>query len=405
MNKVSRPVIAAGLFVLFPALSLASLEIADLPSSIPSKNIYLSIDQITPSGQPGIDQFKVTSPHAVYEVQGLRPLAKLVHEIGVIERIRQHDQGSGFFDGASASVEATAQGLGNLVKNPVGSAKGLGKAAGKLSRGVGGMFRKKEEGEKSSFGEKVLGGNEREIAKEFNVDVYTTNPHLRALITQMARSRMGGKSAVLVIKILIPVAAVASIALTAGGINGAADQLVNNASRKDLFRTNKQAVLQMGLSEEIAEGILNSAYFSPREQTYFRFYLEKLQKTENFKTLAETAVKAASEWEARRELYEAEMAAAAAEKTSFTKLWDFPEGLALLNSGGQLMVMTAYDDLSGELENAVIEQIKKIKKESGASSVVLWNGGKIAESFRKRAGREGLETQAWMYFAEGAKNV
>lgn len=387
-------------------LLFSAFTFSDLPSQIATQNDYYTLDKIEPASEPGMLQFHITSSHAIYTVQGFRSLIKMLREIEVIERIKRDNQGSGFFDGASASVDATAKGLENLVSHPIQSVQGLGKATGKIGKGIGGMFRKKDKAEKSSFGEKMLGSNERELAKEFGVDVYTTNPYLKGILTQMARSRMGGKGAVLALKILVPVAFVASVAITAGGINGAADQLVDDSSRGDLFRMNKQSLLQMGWDEGSIEKFLNLSYFSPREQTYFRFYLEKLQKVENIKTLGEAMLKAPSELAARRQLYEMEMAAALAEKNSFTKLWDSPEGLALWDGQGKLFYISAYDDLSGsDLEHKALEQIQQIKNETKASSVEFWNGGHVSDSLTSRLRSESIKSRAWACFEDADENL
>jgi hypothetical protein len=383
------------LSLLCPAMLFAGLDLSRLPPEVVPKNEYYGILSIDDSDEPGIYKFKVLSAHAVYEVEGFRPLIKLLHEIEVIERIRRNKEGSGFFDGAAASVEATVDGFENLVTHPIDSAKGLGRAAGKLGRGIGGIFRKKEKGERGSFRENFLGTSERELAKEFKVDVYTSNPYLRALLTKMARSRLGGKSAILVVKLLVPITLAASIAVAAGGINGAADQVVNDSNRKELYRLNKEALLGLGFKEEEIIPFLNQQHYSPREQTYFRFYLEHLHKAENFQQLAKNAAEAESEWDARRELYEAEMAAALNEKIAVKKIWDFPEGMALLNAEGVLQIVSSYDELAGDQADKVLEQIEKIQEESGIEEVQVHNTAAISEGFLKELRKKRFEGHAW----------
>ncbi len=351
----------------------------------------------------GILRFHVRSDHAIYTIEGVKPLANLLHEIEVIERIRRNEQGSGFFDGASASVEATATGLENLVTHPVDSAKGIGKAAGKIGSGIAGLFREKETGEQSSFGEKLLGSNERELAKQFGVDVYTTNPHLKELLQKMARARLGGKSAVVIIQLLIPVAAVASVALTAGSINGVADELVNDSSREELYRLNKEALLQMGWDESTVQKISDLSGFSPREQTYLRFYLERFHAVPGVRPIVTNLLSAQSAWEMRRELYELEMAAALGEKKTPVQLWDFPEGLAFLDLERRLFYFSAYDDLEKGLGKSILNQVRKLQEESKAISVEIYNSGGISETILSKAAREGIQTHAWAFFTGDLK--
>lgn len=383
------------LLVFSPSL-FAYFTARDLPAAVPAKGVFYTIEKIDRSPEPGVTKFQVKSPHAIYEVEGFLSLVKLLHEIEVIERIKKNDKGSSFFDGAAASVEATGTGLKNLAVHPVDSVKGVGKAIGKLGRGVGGMFRSKEEGEKASFGEKVLGGNERELAKEFKVDVYTTNPYLKSLLQQMAKARLGGKGAVAVIQFLIPIAAVASIALTAGSLNDAADQLVNDSSRGDLYRLNKEGLVAAGIREEDAKKVLDSPRLTPREQTYLRFYTEKLKYAPGYHEIFYSVFNSRSDWEARKKLYEAQMAANS-DKGGLLKIQSFPEGIALHGKEGKIIFVTAHDDLELTKDGrAVLGRCGELSAAAGFP-VEIWNGGKIEQDFIKEAQKKKIKTRAWIY--------
>lgn len=102
-------------------------------------------------------------------MEGLVELKKLLREIVVIERINHGKLESGFGKGAGDSVIAAGKGFVNLFIHPVRSGKGIGKSVGKLGGKIGGAFQDKEEGEKTFFGEKVLGSSEREPAKDLGV--------------------------------------------------------------------------------------------------------------------------------------------------------------------------------------------------------------------------------------------
>lgn len=389
------------LFFCFPRFVWADFTLDQLPDSIPVKRSNYSIQKVAPSQAPGILKFSVHSPHADYEVQDFKSLSKLIHEIDVIERIRTDNQGSGFFDGASASVEATATGLGNLVTHPIQSVSGLGKAAGEIGRGIGGIFRKKEKGEQTSFSEKVLGTNRRELAKQFNVDVYSQNPYLQQILTRMAKARVGGKGAVMVLELIVPVAALASAAITAGSINSAADQIINDSSRPKLYHLNEEAMLQLGLDQKTVSQILNRPALSPREATYLRFYLENLKKVEGFYTIAQAVARADSAQDMHRKLYEAEMAA---EQGHLSKIWTFPEGILARTDSGRLILFCGYDDLeSSALGNQVLSRIRGIQAQSPADAVI-WNGGYVSDAFKAQAYREGIQVEGWKYLGQKVKS-
>lgn len=390
---------------LIPSLVFASWDLSRMPAKVPMKSSYYQIQQAQNASEPGILRFKVNSPHTVYDIEGFLPLVKLLSEIEIIERVKQENAGSGFFEGATDSVEATAVGLGNLVAHPVQSAKGIGKAAGKFGRSVGGLFRKKEEGEKSSFGERMTGSSQREIAKKIGADVYTRNPNLKNMIEQMAKARMGGQGAVMVIKLLIPIAFVASVVMTAGGLNSAADKMVNDTDRKELYRLNKEAFEAMGFDSASVVRFLDRPDLTPREQTYFRFYMDALKKVEGTGTLYYEMLEARSGWDIMRKLYEAQMAAGALSSKkilrSYARIWSYPEGTAVLENSGRLTFFTAYDLLdSGDLGGRVLGRIQSLKSQTQAP-VEIHNGGDITEDFRAQARRQNVSVRPWGFFDSG----
>lgn len=341
-------------------------------------------------------KFEVLSPHTVYEVEGFLPLIKILKEIEIIERVKAQDK-EGFFSGATDSVGATASGLGNLVVHPVDSAKGLGKAAGKLGRSVGGMFRKKEEGEKSSFGEKVMGGTQRETAKKIGADVYTRNPNLKNLISEISNARMGGRGAVMVISFLIPVAAIATIAMSAGTLNSAADQLVNDKDRTELYRLNKEALTAMRFDAGDVIYFLGRPDLTPREQTYFRFYLDALKRIEGYGGLFKGMIEAKSGWDVYRKLFEAQMAAGSDAK-NFAKIWNYPEGTAVLELSGRMVFFTAFDELDADdLGERVLGRAQFMRTKI-QMPVEIRNGGRITDDFRALAHRQKVSVKAWAYF-------
>ena len=340
----------------------------DLPGNIPSQTEYYEISAADYSLEnPGFLKFRVKAEHATYEVVGLRPLAKLLREIEVIEKVRRNEKTSGFFDGAASSVEATRKGLTTLASHPIDSVKGVGKAAGKLGRMVGRAFTKKEKGEQTSFNEKLLGSSKRELAKQFGVDAYTTNPYLNEVLNEMARARLGGKGATVVLKFLIPVAGLASVALTASGVNATADRLVNDSSLPDLFRINQQALLSLGFDRKEAERLLNSSILTPREVTYLRVYLEKLKNIKGYEEISAGVCEAKKPEAARKIMDEAQLAAEeAAQNPNYERLEIFSEGLALADSK-RLILVTAYDYLD----------------QSKLGDQILLKANQLAEEWRK----------------------
>ncbi len=376
-----------------------TLQSLDLPKTFPIKSEFYTVSPtVQESSEAGFLKFTVTASHATYQEEGLAPLAKLLKEVEVIERIKTKKEGSGFVDGAADSVATTGKGLVNIVAHPVNSAKGLGSAAGSIGRGIGGVFKKKEEGEKTSFGDKLMGSAERELANQYGVDVYTRNPYMQEVLRRMAKARMGGKGAVFVVQLLIPVGLVASVALTAGSINGNADKIINDKSRTELFRLNQEALVQMGFGPDDVNSFLNNSHFSPRESTYVRFYLETLQNVRGFRDIFKKAKDAKSIWDARKIIYVAQIAADSAQKTKYKNIKVYKEGLAL-DEDTKAILITPYDYLDkASLGESVLDRVGDIKKNWGKNSVEIWNAGKVTLGFSSAAFLKGAKTQDWALF-------
>lgn len=378
----------------------ASLKEINFPFTLRTESEYFTLQSAEDSERPGFLTFQVKTPHEFYEIETLPELRKSLNEIEVIEKIRQGKAGSGFAGGAVDTVKATGEGVKNLVTDPVQSGKNMGSAVGKIGRGIGGVFRSKEAAEKSSFQEKVFGGSERDLARELGVDVYTRNKTLSAMISEMSRSRTGGKGVVTVGKFLLPVAFLVSAAVSAGTINSAADELVNSQSRGTLYSANKKALEDLGFADSDIQTFLNKAFYTPRETTYLRFYLEALKNAAGYHQLFRKGLKVNDIWEARELLYAAELAAESARTLEGQlSLEVYNEGLAL-SSVSDFVFLVPYDyiEVNSELSKKIFERVKVLKTLKPLKSVELRVSGQGSSQFVSAAEKQGIQVKNWMLF-------
>jgi hypothetical protein len=399
-KKISCLVVV--LLIFFQALSFGAVTVQDL--KLP-KNFYLSKSpevkivsvQETPKF-PGFLTFSITSPHGSYTVNGLTNFQKCLREIDVIEQLKAQDEdtGGGVVAGAGESLSDTGRGLKNLVVSPVDSAKGVGKGIGKLGGKIGGAFRKKEEGEK---GDGFLGGAKRDIAKQLGVDVYSRNVYLQEKMEAMAKSRMGGRGIVMVASFIIPVGAIAGAIVTAGGLNTSADKMVDDNDRGDLFKMNEKALMALGFPHEKVIRFLNHPYYTPRELTYMRFYLEKLKGIQGLEAILDQATKVDSEIPANKILYETQIAA------NFTgidplaaKLILVSEGIILANKD-KITLITAYDYVDNSvLGNQLADKALSFRQSLGKKSAEISNGGAVTALYGGAVLLKGIKVQRMCLF-------
>jgi len=364
----------------------------------PSKSPYAQIVSVQENAPyPGFLTFSVNSPHGHYVVRGLTNLRKCLREIDVIENLNASEStGGGIADGAVDSIKGTGTGLKNLVVHPMDSAEGIGKGVGKLGGKIGGVFRKKEKGEK---GDSFLSSTKRQIAKKLGVDVYSRNPDLQARLDSMAKANMGGRGIVTVATFFMPVGLIASAVMTVSNINTAADQLVDDNDRSDLYKMNQTALLAMGFPKEKVVQFLNHPYYTPREITYFRFYLEKLKRVQGSAVLLDAAIAAVTEIPADKILHEVQIAAdSVGDAPRAMKLVMTPEGLILANED-KVAVITAYDFLdNSSLGNRVVEKAISFRQSLGKKSAEIWNGGAVTSAFGGSLLFKGIKVQRMCLF-------
>lgn len=383
------------------ALSFGAVTMQDLrlPKDFyPPRSPYARITSIQESAQyPGFLTFMVSSPHGNYVVHGLTDLRKCLHEIDTIERLKaSEDTSGGIADGAVDSLKDTGTGLKNLAVHPVDSVTGIGKGIGKLGGKIGGAFRKKEEGEK---GDTFLSSTKRELAKKLGVDVYTRNQTLQDKMDSMAKARMGGRGIVAVASFIIPLGFVASAVMTVSNINAAADQLVDDNDRADLFKMNQEALLKLGFPREKVLRFLNHPFYTPREITYFRFYLEKLQRVQGYEVLLDAAIAAVTEIPADKVLYETQIAAdSVGDAPRAMKLVLVPEGIILANED-KVAIITPYDLLDNSLLGSrVTERVLSYRQSLGKRSAEIWNGGAVTSAFGGAVLKKGIKVQRLCLF-------
>lgn len=399
--KKKTGVLVALLLALSQTLSFGAVTMSDLrlPKDFyPAQSPYAKIVSVQENRQfPGFLTFSVTSPHGSYIVHGLTNLRKCLHEIDVLEQLNaSEDTGSGVADGAVDSIKDTGTGLKNLAVHPVDSVAGIGKGIGKLGGKIGGAFRKKEEGEK---GDGFFSSTKRELAKKLGVDVYSRDPYLQTKLDSMAKARMGGRGIVTVATFFMPVGLLASAVMTVSTINSAADELVNDNDRADLFKMNKKALLDLGFTQEKVAQFLNHPYYTPRELTYMRFYLEKLKRVQGFEAILDQAIQAVSDIPADKILHEAQIAAdSVGDAPRAMKLALIPEGLVLANED-KVALITAYDFLDHSvLGSRVTEKAISFRQSFGKRSAEIWNGGAVTSGFGGSVLLKGIKVQRMCLF-------
>ncbi|HOW58213.1 MAG TPA: hypothetical protein PLO78_00650 [Candidatus Omnitrophota bacterium] len=396
-------------FFLFQITAFAEITYKDLKLSetfFPKPVFVTSVSVIENPQTPGFLTFSFQAPSGAYKAQGLVAYRKLLLETEIIQQLDTNESTSGgVAQGAVDSVKDTGRGLKNLVVHPVDSAQGIGRGVGKLGSKIGGAFQKKEEGEKESAGDSFLGSTKRDLAKKLGVDVYSRNEELQKRLNSMAKARMGGRGVVAVATFFMPVGLLASAVVTVSSINSAADQLVNDNDKADLYKLNEKALLVLGFPQGQVTRFLNHPYYTPRELTYLRFYLEKLKNVSGYRNIFSAALDAPPGVFSDQVLYEAQIAADAMSWLSdIERLSMLPEGL-LVERKNAVILIAAYDYLDASaFGKKIADKVYSLKLKLGKNSAEIWNGGVVSDGYGGAMLLRGIKLRRMCLFGKTGLN-
>jgi len=128
-----------------------------------------------------------------------------------------------------------------------------------------------------------VSGGERRLARELNVDSYTSNPELAAELKRVAKyDRIG--------RLGIGLASTPSV--PGMGYVKDVNYYVWSKDPKELREFNKKTLIGMGIDPALVQGFLDSPYYSPSFQTTVTFSMKELEGVSNREEIIEDALAA-----------------------------------------------------------------------------------------------------------------
>jgi hypothetical protein len=333
--------------------------------------------------------FSVHSLEGPYEIRGLKKLAVLVEELGLIQHLKTKESGGQIMEGAGDSVSDIGQGFVLLAKHPVRSVQSVGKATTRFFKKTGDAIRRKKQKNitKKSWRQRMFEGEVRNVANEAGADVYSENEALQSQLRRIARGRTGGRAALAVAKFFMPISFVGSVAMSASGVTVAADRIANAKDPWELYELNKKAYREMGLEEAEIETLLSeNPFYNPREMTRIRFYLEALKNTPGWKDLFKRCAGVRDEAEAERLLLSLEMMISFMErKGAPQEVGAEGEAAYALSGGNRLHVFLPYDFMFyGAKSERTMAAIEKAQARFLPAKTFVYNFGLATGEVKKR---------------------
>ena len=369
-----------------------------------------------------MNHYRIDSPFGEFKVTGDGAVANVVHEIDAIAELQKMSKTEVFAQSAAEAAQKPVMAAKQLAEQPVETVKGIPAGVGRLfsrtkdmvedvaektseaASGEGGEGGSTTDAAmeagtdlaKSYFG---VGSAHRKLAKELEVDPYSTNRVLQAELSGMANYAAAGSFGM---KLVMPTIPGANIVTNV-------KDLVWNMSARDLKLRNEKALAEMGADEALVERFMDNPHFTPTDQTRVVAGLEALGGADGRVIAVKNAAGAKTRQEA---LVFARLMGLYAGyhkgRSPIVKITDAGRVLPLAHSkagNAVLAVPVDYVSWTQRTGESVTAFAKSAGKQPGDKKLELWVQGRVSDTARKELGSLGWTVfdRAFERLEKGAK--
>jgi len=225
-------------------------------------------------------QFRIVTDYGTFDAIGRAVLETRIAEVDALARLSEVSKGEVFAKAAGTAVLNIGKGVAAVIRDPEGTAKGIGGGLKRFGVNIGRKARRAADSitkddrtpadPERSAGDKALGvagdaassvlgvnGAARRWAQKLGVDPYTTNPVLHQALVDVGRIDSAGSIAT---KIAVPIGFVVSSTATVGG-------LVWGADPEELRKTNEARLDEIGVPRAAAARFFVNGNYTLTSQT------------------------------------------------------------------------------------------------------------------------------------------
>jgi len=283
----------------------------------------------------------------------------------------------------------------NIVAHPVdsvsGALSGVSRAFGRTEEALFGS--KASEREDDQFKSLIgLSKTKRVYARQFGVDVYSSNAILQEHLEKIAWAGYTGGMSVTAATAAIPGAAGITVSLF--GTSHMLKETIADSPPTDLRIMNRNKLLAMGVGPNITDLFINNTVFSPRHQTILVSALEEMKETADREAYVKFAVLTMDEDTAFFRQRMAQMYAGYHRKVGAIKQFATVAQMATVQDEiGRLVFMAPMDHLVWTEKTARLIGAfnRHVQSSSGLTGKALWVTGNVSDLSRKQLGIQGWE--------------
>ena len=227
-----------------------------------------------------INTYTMRSTFGQFKVTSTALLRIRVHElkaIAAMEAVKGTDE---YSQSAKEAGDDIVEGGKALITKPTATVKGAVTGVGKLfERAHESLFESQPSKYEDSRTKALIGFSKtkRDYAKEFGVDVYSSNPVLQEHLDDISWAGYAGGMSVSVVSAAIPGGA--GLVVSAAGGADLLNEAIAVTPPSELRIQAREKLTAMKINEDLIDLFINNSSFSPRHQTLIVAALEKMPET------------------------------------------------------------------------------------------------------------------------------
>jgi hypothetical protein len=230
----------------------------------------------------GENWYVIDSDAGMFEVAGNVMLQHRIAEIYAILKLREISKSKTYGEALKNAAKSPFVMAKNLIEKPVDTITAVPKGIGKFISRTGRKIQSAADGQKKSQYEDneaaaLLGVSKakRELAFQYGVNPYSSNSALQKELNSVGWTSFAGKATVTVLTAGIGGGIASTFQVS--GVLGRNAVRIRDTDPQDLRMQNKQALLDMGASDPVAEQILSNPAYSPLHITNLVTSLQDLK--------------------------------------------------------------------------------------------------------------------------------
>ncbi len=253
-------------------------------------------DRVSTDGY--LHRFTVDSDFGVFKVTGDSALRKLVKEIAAIAELREIKQSDVFAQAVKSAAKAPFQFAGNLIEDPVDTVAAIPSGLFRIFENVAaGITEKHDPSEDSRLKQALFVSSwKRDFAKQFGVDVYSSNKVLQEELNSVGWA--GAIGGLTVSAATAPLSGTVAVVAKAGRLADSIGNVLGEQPPSRLRIENDKILRKLKIPKKTRDEFLDHPAFTPRHDTVITLSLAALNTTQDHQKFLEAALAARDEIDA-----------------------------------------------------------------------------------------------------------